>query len=241
MQKKSYTTQVGGKTITAEFTDLVENASGSVIMRSGETVILVTAVMGDDEKPGAGFFPLSVDFEERFYAAGQILGSRFVRREGRPTDEAVLSARIIDRTIRPLFNQTIRHEIQVVVTVLAIGEDDPDVLAVIGSSLALAVSSIPWNGPVGAVRIGKRKDTGEILINPTYLERESGVLTYEVLSCGKDGTINMIETLGEEINESEVVQALTLSQTVHATLEAFQKEINMFAKMYRKLSLPKVQ
>lgn len=225
MQKKSYTTEVGGKTITAEFTDLVENASGSVIMRSGETVILVTAVMGDDEKPGAGFFPLSVDFEERFYAAGQILGSRFVRREGRPTDEAVLSARIIDRTIRPLFNQTIRHEIQVVVTVLAIGEDDPDVLAVIGSSLALSVSSIPWDGPVGAVRIGKRKDTGEILINPTYVERESGVLTYEVLSCGKDGTINMIETSGEEIDESEIVEALLKSQTVHAILEAFQKEI----------------
>ncbi len=225
MQKKSYSVEVGGKTITAEFTDLVENASGSVLMRAGETVILVTAVMSPDEKPGTGFFPLSVDFEERFYAVGQILGSRFMKREGKPSDEAVLSARIIDRTIRPLFNQTIRHEIQVVVTVLAMGEDDPDVLAVLGSSLALAVSSIPWNGPVGVVRIGKRKETGEILINPTYLERESSALSYEILSCGKDGTINMIETVGDEIAESDIVEALTKAQKIHATLEEFRKHI----------------
>lgn len=225
MQKKSYTTQVGGKTITAEFTDLVENAGGSVIMRSGDTAILITAVMGADEKPGTGFFPLSVDFEERFYAAGQILGSRFVRREGKPSDEATLSARIIDRTIRPLFTQTIRHEIQVVATVLALGEDDPDVLSVIGASLALSISPIPWNGPVGAVRIGKRKDTGEILINPTYLERESDILLYEILSCGKEGTINMIETSGEEIAEAEIVHALEMAKEIHRALEAFQKEI----------------
>lgn len=225
MEKKSYTTEVGGKTITAEFTDLVENATGSVIMRCGETVILVTAVMGEEEKPAMGYFPLSVEFEERFYAAGQILGSRFVRREGRPSDEAVLSARIIDRTIRPLFNQSLRYDIQVVATVLAIGEDDPDVLAVLGASLALSVSSIPWNGPVGVVRIGKEKAGGKILINPTYPEREDEKLRYEILSCGKEGTINMIETAGEEIEEKEIIEALTLARDVHGTLEAFQKTI----------------
>ncbi len=224
MQKKTYTTEVGGKTITAEFTDLVENATGSVIMRSGETVILVTAVMSEEEKI-MPYFPLSVEFEERFYAAGQILGSRFVRREGRPTDEAVLSARIVDRTIRPLFSQSLRNEIQVVITVLAIGEDDPDVLGVIGASLALSVSSIPWAGPVGAVRIGKRKDTGELIVNPTYIERVADTLSYEVLSCGQNGTINMIETAGNEIPESDVIQALETAAPIHGALEAFQKMI----------------
>ncbi len=225
MQKKSFSTDFGGKTLTAEFTDLVENATGSVILKMGETVILVTAVMGEEEKAGMGYFPLSVEFEERFYAAGQILGSRFVRREGRPSDEAVLSARIVDRTIRPLFDHRLRHDIQVVVTVLAVGEDDPDVLAVIGASLALSVSSIPWDGPVGAVRIGKRKSDGALLINPTYKDRVADTLTYEVLACGKDGTINMIETAGEEISENEVIEALEKSREIHGALEAFQKKI----------------
>jgi len=225
MQKKTYTGIIGGKEIIAEFTDLVENATGSVILKMGETVILVTAVMGEEEKLGMGYFPLSVEFEERFYAAGQILGSRFVRREGRPSDDAVLSARIVDRTIRPLFNHAVRHEIQVVVTVLAVGEDDPDVLGVVGSSLALAVSSIPWDGPVGAVRIGKRKSDGTLIINPTYTERVSGELSYEILACGKDGTINMIETEGEEISETEVMHALEIARNVHAELESFQKKI----------------
>src|SRR3989344_1693904 len=120
MQKKSYSVELGGKTLTAEFTDLTEHANGSVMLRYGETVILVTAVMGEDEKPDMPYFPLSVEFEERHYAAGQILGSRFVRREGRPTDEAVLSARVVDRTIRPLFNHNLRNDVQVVITVLSI-------------------------------------------------------------------------------------------------------------------------
>jgi len=225
MQKKTYTTTIAGKELVAEFTDLVENATGSVMLRSGETVILVTAVMGEEERTAMGYFPLSVEFEERFYAAGQILGSRFVRREGKPSDDAVLSARIVDRTIRPLFSHSLRHEIQVVVTVLAVGEDDPDVLGVIGASLALAVSSIPWGGPIGAVRVGKKKSDGVLIINPTYTERMSGELTYEILSCGKDGTINMIETAGNEISETEVSEALEQASSLHTELVAFQKMI----------------
>ncbi len=224
MQKKTYELEIGGKTLIAEFSDLTEQASGSVLLRMGETAVLVTAVMNRNEG-NSSYFPLSVEFEERFYAAGQILGSRFVRREGKPTDEAVLSARIIDRTIRPLFDQRIRTDIQVVATVLAMGEDDPDVLGVIGASIALSVSNIPWNGPIGAVRIGQKKDTKEIIINPSYTDRVTGNLLFEVLACGKDGNINMIETSAYEVPEDDIVAILEASVVIHQKLEAFQKMI----------------
>jgi len=224
MQKKTFEVDIAGKTLTAEFTDLTNQANGSVILRMGETAILVTAVMSS-RTSSMPYFPLSVEFEEKFYAAGQMLGSRFMRREGRPSDEAVLSARIIDRTIRPLFDQSMRNDIQVVTTVLALGEDDPDVLAVIGASIALSVSDIPWAGPVGAVRIGKDAQTGEILMNPTYAQREEGKLSFEVLACGKDGNINMIETAAYETDESEILSVFEASVAIHQTLEAFQKEI----------------
>ncbi len=224
MQKKTYEMDLAGKTLTAEFSDLTEQASGSVMLRFGETVVLVTAVMNRNEG-SMQYFPLSVEFEEKFYAAGQILGSRFIRREGRPSDEAVLSARLIDRTIRPLFNQTIRHDIQIVATVLAMGEEDPDVLGVIGASIALSVSDIPWAGPIGAVRIGRKKDTGEIIVNPSYTDRMVGNLSFEVLSCGKEGTINMMETSAREVREDDIVAVLEASVLIHQKLEQFQKEI----------------
>lgn len=224
MKKQTFTCDLAGKTLTAEFTDLTEQANGSVLLRLGETAILVTAVMSD-RAGSLPYFPLSVEFEEKFYAAGEILGSRFVRREGRPSEEAILSARVIDRTIRPLFDQSMRNEIQVIVTVLAMGDDDPDVLGVIGTSLALAVSDIPWNGPVGAVRIGRHKNNGDIIINPAYHEREADLLAFEVLSCGKDGKINMIETAAHEVAEADIVAVLEASSRVHAKLEVWQQEI----------------
>ena len=224
MQKKTFECDIAGKKLIAEFTDLTEQANGSVILRMGETAILVTAVMSSRES-NMPYFPLSVEFEEKFYAVGQMLGSRFMRREGRPSDEAVLSARIIDRTIRPLFNQKMRKDIQIVVTVLAMGEDDPDVLGVIGASIALSVSNIPWNGPVGAVRIGQDEKTGEIVVNPSYLQREEGNLSFEVLACGKDGDINMVETAANEIAEDTIVTVLEACVDVHQKLEAFQNKI----------------
>jgi len=207
MQKQTFECEIAGKTLVAEFNDLTDQANGSVLLRLGETVILVTAVM--NKEPGhLPYFPLSVEFEEKFYAAGQILGNRFQRREGRPSEEAVLSARIIDRTIRPLFDHSIRNDIQVVVTVLAMGEDDPDVLGVVGASIALATSDIPWAGPVGAVRIGQHKESGQIIINPSYEDREAGNLNFEVLACGKDSKINMIETAAREVPEADLVSVL---------------------------------
>jgi len=224
MQTQSFSTDFAGKTLTAELSDLAGQANGSVLLRYGETTILVTATMGDDQ-PNLPYFPLSVEFEERFYAAGAILGSRFMRREGRPSDEAVLSARIVDRTIRPLFDQTMRRDVQIVITVLAVGEDDPDVLAVIGASLALSISDIPWQGPVGAVRIGRRTHDGHIIINPTYANRANDGLDFEILACGKTGTINMIETAAKEMQEDDVVAVLEAASILHAQLESFQKEI----------------
>lgn len=224
MQKQTFECDIAGKKLIAEFTDLTEQANGSVMLRMGETAILVTAVMSGREG-SSSWFPLSVEFEEKFYAAGQIMGNRFQRREGRPSEEAVLSARIIDRTIRPLFDHSIRHEIQVVATVLAMGDEDPDVLGVIGASIALSVSNIPWAGPVGAVRIGQHKETGKIIVNPSYEDREAGNLNFEVLACGKDGKINMIETAAHEVPESDIVTVLEASTQVHQKLEAWQQEI----------------
>lgn len=225
MEKRSYSVEIGKKKLTAHFTNLTNQAHGSVLLEMGETVVLVTAVMSKNAASGMSYFPLSVEFEEKFYATGQILGSRFQRREGRPSDGAVLSARIVDRTIRPLFNHTLRNEVQVIVTVLSAGEDDPDVLGVIGASLALSISDIPWDGPVGAVRIGRHKETGERIINPTYAERAGDMLAYEVLACGKGGTINMIETAGYEISEAEIGDALEEATKLHDILESFQRTI----------------
>ena len=225
MYKKTYEMTLGDKTLIAEFNDLTPKAHGSVMMRSGETVVLVTAVMGEKEQPDLPYFPLSVEYKEKFYAAGAILGSRFQRREGRPSDEAILSARIVDRTIRPLFNHALRRDVQVVITVIAIGDEDPDVLAVIGTSLALGVSPIPWDGPVGAVRIARRHDTGALIINPTYSDRAATTFDFEVLACGKDGTINMIETAGNEVSESDILAVLEAATILHSDIVTFAKTI----------------
>lgn len=224
MKETTHQLDIGGKTLTASFTDLTEQANGSVLLSYGETTILVTAVMSD--RPAAmPYFPLSVEFEEKFYAAGQILGSRFMRREGRPSDEAILSARIIDRTIRPLFDHRLRHEIQIVINVLAVGEDDPDVLGVIGASLALSVSDIPWAGPVAAIRLGKTPTSSDFMINPNYQERDDDALELEMITCGQNGTINMIETAGQEVSDALVLDALAASIPLHKDIEAWQQKI----------------
>lgn len=224
MITKTFTKIIGGKEMSAEFNDLAEQANGSVILRYGKTTVLATAVMSSKERNDIDYFPLMVDFEEKFYAAGQILGSRFMRREGRPSDEAVLSGRVVDRTIRPLFNHGMRNEVQVVVTVLSIDEDDPDVMGVIAASLALGVSDIPWNGPVSAARIGKTK-SGEMIVNPTYGDRDHTEYLYDVLACGKSGTINMIEVGASEAQESDLAAAFEKAVEVHQELEAWQLEI----------------
>ena len=218
--KKQWSTEVGGKTLTLEVSSLAEQANAAILAKYGDTVILVTAVMGPSET-ALDYLPLKVDYEERFYAAGAILGSRYLRREGRPSDNAILSGRIVDRTIRPLFPQHIRNEVQVVITVLALNDEDADQVAVNAASLALATSDIPWQGPVAAVRIGQKD--GATIINPSYIERAGAEL--DVLSCGKDGTINMIEVGATQVDEETVASAFGLSVEEHNKLLAWQKKI----------------
>lgn len=224
MQKKEYSVEVGGKTLTAQFTDLSDQANGSVILRYGNTAVMATAVMGG-EREGLDYFPLSVEFEEKFYAAGAILGSRFQRREGRPSDEAVLSARVVDRTIRPLFDHSLRRDVQVIVTVLAIDEEDPDVLGVIAASLALGTSDIPWSGPVSAARIGQVNGGEDFIVNPAYTQRTAEVEMLDLLACGKDGNVNMIEVGAKEVAEERLIEGLTAAVAVHNELQAWQQSI----------------
>ena len=237
MNKKEFSLEVGGKKLIAEFNDLADQTNGSVIMRYGETVVLVTACLGKNEKDG-DFFPLTVDFEERFYASGKILGNKYQRREGKPSDEAVLSGRIIDRTIRPLFDQYIRRDVQVVATTLSIGEDDPDVLGLIGSSLALATSDIPWNGPVSGIRLAAFKNVDGFTVNPVFGYYENPEYLMEMFACGKDGNINMIEVGAKEISEDFAEKALAKAKEEIEKIQAWQKQI--IAEIGKtKISIPK--
>lgn len=212
--------------MTAVFTDLAEQAHGSVILKYGETIVLATACMSKDSQEGLGFFNLTVDYAEKFYAAGKILGSRFVRREGKPSEEAILACRVIDRTLRPLFDQSTRHAVQIIVTVLSVDENDPTILAVNAASLALAVSNIPWAGPVGCVRIGKY-DNDKLTINPAQNLRieDSAQYKFDLTVCGKDGNINMIEASARQSTEDELEEALRVASGEISKLEEFQKKI----------------
>ncbi len=227
MVKKEYTLEIGGKTLSAEFNDWADQANGSVLVRYGNSAVLATAVMGGKES-NLDYFPLSVEYEEKFYAAGAILGSRFMRREGRPSDEAVLSGRIVDRTIRPLFPKGLKRDVQVIITVLALEEYDTDVLAVTAASLALATSNIPWNGPVSAVRVGQVADSGDFIVNPTYKERDedgSPRAILDLTACGKDGLINMIEVGSREVSEETLEKALKIASESIEKIQSWQQTI----------------
>ncbi|MEK7078091.1 MAG: polyribonucleotide nucleotidyltransferase [Patescibacteria group bacterium] len=220
---KRFETELGGKKLILETGKLAMNADAAVVATYGETVVLVTAVMSKNEKSGINYFPLSVDFDEKLYAAGRIKGSRWVKREGRPTDEAILTSRLIDRTLRPLFNQRLRNEVQVILTALSFdGENDPDTLGIIAASAAVLISGIPWNGPVAAVRIG-RDNNKNFIINPTYAQREKSDL--DLVVSGPKGLVNMIECGSNEIAEEEIVKAVELAQSEIQKLIDFQNKI----------------
>src|SRR5665213_2433633 len=224
MQKKEYSVEIGGHTMTAEFNDWADQANGSVLLRYGNSAVLATAVMGSKES-NLDYFPLSIEYEEKFYAAGAILGSRFMRREGRPSDEAVLSGRIVDRTIRPLFPKGLKRYVQVIIIVLSIEEFETDVLAVNAASLAIATSDIPWNGPVSAVRIGMEMGQDDMIVIPNYLQRDETSSTLDLLACGKDGLINMIEVGSKEVSEDVLNKGLALASAEIEKLQAWQAMI----------------
>src|SRR3989344_1669365 len=208
---KKYSLELAGQTLKIEMGKLAGQANGAVTAQLGDTVVLATAVMSKNAKAGAGFLPLTVDYEEKFYARGKILGSRFMRREGRPSEEAILNARLIDRAIRPLFDQGIRNETQIVTTVLSVDEkNDPDILAMNAASIALITSDIPWGGPIAAIRIGKIN--GQWMINPSFADRENGISDL-VVSVSSDMKINMIEAGPlQELKEEELVEGIGFAQ-----------------------------
>lgn len=225
MNKKEFSVEIGGKMLTAIFSDLADQAHGSVMLKYGESIVLATACMSKEPQAGLGFFNLTVDYAEKFYASGKILGSQYVRREGKPSTEAVLASRVIDRTIRPLFDQRIRHAVQVITTVMACDENDTGMLAVNAASLALAVSDIPWAGPIGCVRVGKY-DGQNMQINAAMnLRAEEYPYQYDLTVCGRAGTINMIEAAARQVPEAELVLALEIASAEITKLEEFQKKI----------------
>jgi polyribonucleotide nucleotidyltransferase len=208
MKKTSVSLDLAGKKLTFETGELAVQSTSSVLARLGDTVVLVTIVGGGPTQ--LDYFPLSVDYVERLYAGGKIKGSRWVKREGRPSDEAILAGRLIDRSIRPLFPKAFKNEVQIIVTVLSVdGENEPDILALNAVSAALAISRIPWNGPVAAVRVGHVTTEGkdaEFLINPSLAERDASQLDI-VASQLKDKTV-MIEAGAMQVEEAVLVEAV---------------------------------
>src|SRR5471032_958276 len=194
----------GGKTIAFETGKLAKQAHGSVVVRMGDNVVLATAAANPDPREGIDFFPLTVDYREYTYAGGRIPGG-FIKREGRPSEKEILTCRQIDRPIRPLFPETFRNETQVVAFVYSADkENDPDVLGINGASCALALSDIPFHGPVGAVRIGYIDS--QYIVNPTYSERLTSLLNIMVVGT-KDGIV-MVESGAKEVSEEVVVGAI---------------------------------
>ncbi|OGZ96527.1 MAG: polyribonucleotide nucleotidyltransferase [Candidatus Sungbacteria bacterium RIFCSPHIGHO2_01_FULL_50_25] len=222
VNEKTYTHTLGGKTFTVTLNNWAEQANGSVLVRVGDTIVLATATMNPNSREGGDFLPLTVDYEEKFYATGKILGSRFVKRETRPSEEAILVMRLIDRTIRPRFDYRIRNEIQIVITALSIDEShDPDILAVLGASLALGLSDIPWDGPIAGVRVSR--SNGEFVLNPTYAERETSDL--EVALSGTRERINMMEAGASEVSEEVYANAIEWGFEFMKDLIDFQKKV----------------
>jgi polyribonucleotide nucleotidyltransferase len=222
MESKKWSLQIGGRILEVETGLLAGQANGSVTVRYGDTVVLATAVMSKSASRISGYFPLMVDFEERYYAAGKIKGSRFIKREGRPSDDAILSGRATDRTIRPLFNHRMRNDVQVVLTVLSYdGENDPDIVAIIAASTALSISDIPWNGPVAAVRVGKTD--GDFILNPVNGEVSEGKL--DLLVAGTNDKINMIECAAKEVPEEEMIKALAFAAEAVKKITGFISDI----------------
>ncbi len=221
MDHKLYTMDFAGKPLTLEFGRYCEQANGSVWVHHGDTVVMVNATMAPTPREGVDFFPLAVDVEEKQYSVGKIPGG-FIKREGRPSEKATLTCRLIDRPLRPLFNKGMRNDVQVVVTVLSVEQDvPPEIPAMIGSSIALAVSDIPWGGPTGAVLVG-RVD-GKFIICPNEEQRAASDLSLYV--AGTEEAIMMVEAGAKELSEDTMLDAILFGHEEIKKLVAFQKQI----------------
>ena len=218
---KSYECNVGGKKLAIETGELAGQASGAVIVRYGDTVLLVTVGVSSEPREGTDFLPLTVDYEERLYAAGKIPGG-FIRREGRPTEAAILACRLVDRPIRPLLPKGWRRDIQIIATVLSVDqENDPDILAVIGASAALSISEVPFDGPVSAVHVGYID--GELVLNPALAKLEESQLNLVVASTKQ--AVVMIEAGAREIPEDIIPQAVKFGHEANQAIIKLQEEL----------------
>lgn len=226
--QKSLTCDLAGRQFKLETGHFITQANGCITAWLGDTVVIANASMSDDPKPNAEFFPMVVDYEERYYAAGKIKGSRFIKREGRPSENATLNSRMIDRPLRPLFPKGLTHDIQLMCTVLSADlEVDPSTTAINAASMALMASGAPFEGPVGAVRIGYvvENGAGTFIVNPTYKQADEGKL--DIVVAGTIDAITMVEAAISELNEDQMIEALALAHSEIKKLCQFQLD---FAK-----------
>ena len=230
----TYSMELGGRTLTVETGKLAKQASGSVLVRYGDTVILVAATCSAAPREGIDFFPLTVDFEEKMYSVGKIPGG-FIKREGRPSEGAILASRLIDRPIRPLFPDGFRNDVQVIATVLSVDQDNPpEIAAMIGTSCALSISDIPFNGPIGGVRVGLID--GEFVINPTIAQQETSTLDLAV--AGTRDAVMMVEAGAKEVSEEMMLGGIMFGHAAIKEIVAFQdKMVAEIGKQKREISV----
>jgi polyribonucleotide nucleotidyltransferase len=237
MERLSVSRDLAGRQFKLETGHFITQADGAITAWLGDTVVLANASMSDDPKAGAEFFPMVVDYEERYYAAGKIKGSRFIKREGRPSENATLNSRVIDRPLRPLFPKGLTHDVQVICTVISADlEVDPSTTAINAASMALLASGAPFDGPVSAVRVGYVEIDGawKLILNPTYTQAEEGKLN--IVVGGTLDAITMVESSSKELDEELMIQALELA---HAEIKElcklqleFAAKLNVTKKAY---------
>ncbi len=232
----SFNTQIGGETLSIQTGKVARQASGAVIVQYGETIVLVTVVSAKDERPNVDFLPLSVEYQERIYAAGRIPGNYFRREIGRPSEKETLTARLTDRPIRPLFPKGYAFETQVIVTVLSMDKaNDPDILALNGASAALMISDIPFAGPVACVRVG-RVD-GKLIANPTIEERENSDIS--VIVAGSKTGITMVEGGGNIVSEAEMLEAIFFGHEQLQPIIDLQEKLIQSVVVEKRVFVPK--
>ncbi len=233
LQPKKWEMSWGGRTLTVETGRLALQTNASCTVQYGETVIMATVVKSSNVRPGLDYFPLMVDFEEKLYAAGKIKGSRFMKREGRPSDEAILAGRLIDRSIRPLFDESIREDVQVIITALAVdSENDAAITGLVAASAVLSLSSIPWNGPIAAARIGMNTE-GEYILNVTASELEANK-TLDLVVAGTAEKLIMVEAAGSEVPEQKMFEAMKWGS------EQMQPVVDFIKKIQAEAGLAKI-
>lgn len=235
--EKSFRMELAGRPLIVETGKMAKQASGAVLVRYGETVVLVTSTASKEAREGMDFFPLTVDYEEKMYAVGKMPGG-FLRREGRPGNSAILNARLIDRPIRPLFDKRCRNDIHVMATVLSVDYDNaPELCGILGASASLGISDIPWDGPIAGVRVG-RVD-GKFVINPT--QEQLKVSTLNITVAGSETAILMVEGGAQEAPEEDVLDAIMFGHETIKELVAFQKKIiEEVGKLKRTLIFPEI-